>query len=327
MIIVRSPLRISLGGGGTDIPSYYLQYGGFLISGAIDKYVYITLHRTFYSELIVKYSKLEHVKLASELEHPILREAFSLLRMDGRSLELTSMADVPAGTGLGSSGAFAAAVLKALHTHQRSNVQLSELAEQACSIEIERLREPVGKQDPYISVYGGITSFEFSPDGKVTVVPVSISQETVFNLEDNLMLFFTGFTRAASSILADQHDRTVRKDQEMLDNLHFVKETGRQSLSALQSGNLQMFAELMHAHWERKRKRSRGMSDPRIDHWYELARRNGAIGGKLIGAGGGGVLALYVSDGKERVRRLLREEGLKEIRFRFDFEGTKVIGS
>ena len=189
MIIARSPLRISLGGGGTDLPSYYEQHTGFLIAAAIDKYVYITLHDTFVPDLIVKYSKLERVPEASQLEHPIIREAFAALRMDGHGLELTSMADIPAGTGLGSSGSFTTALLKALHTYQKNLVHPAELAEQACDIEINRLREPIGKQDQYIAAYGGITCFKFLPGGKVEAWPLKISEETRYNLEDNLLLF------------------------------------------------------------------------------------------------------------------------------------------
>src|SRR6185369_5958147 len=207
MIITRSPLRISLGGGGTDLPSYYREHGGFLVAGALDKYVYITLHETFVPDLIVKYSKLERVSKAAELEHPIIREAFALLGMDGRSLELSSMADIPSGTGLGSSGSFTTALLKVLHTANKHQVSPAELAEQACHIEIERLGEPVGKQDQYIAAVGGITAFTFHKDGRVEYRPCRIAEETLFNLEDNLLLFFTGYSRSASAILKDQNDK------------------------------------------------------------------------------------------------------------------------
>src|SRR5438874_6562829 len=207
MIIARSPLRITLGGGGTDLPSYYEKFGGFLIAAAIDKYVYITLHDTFVPDLIVKYSELERVPGASQLKHPIIREAFALLESDGRSLELTSMADIPAGTGLGSSGSFTTALLKALHAHKKNLVHPAELAAQACQIELEKLGEPIGKQDQYIAAFGGITWFKFMPDGRVEARPVKISEETLFNLEDNLLLFFTGYSRSASAILKEQDDK------------------------------------------------------------------------------------------------------------------------
>ena len=324
MIITRSPLRISLGGGGTDLPSYYCEHGGFLVAAAIDKYVYLTLHRTFMPDLIVKYSKLERVPAASQLKHPLIREAFALLGMDGRSLELTSMADIPGGTGLGSSGSFTTALLKVLHASNKNLISPAELAEQACQIEIDRLNEPVGKQDPYISAVGGITVFTFQANGRVEYRPCRISEETLFNLEDNLLLFFTGYARSASAILKDQDDRSKKSDQAMLDSLHFTKELGHESLQALESGNLEEFARLMDVHWKRKRARSSGMSNNQINEWYDHAMANGALGGKLIGAGGGGFLMFYAGE-KTRLRHAMREKGLREVRFHFDFEGTKVV--
>lgn len=324
MIITRSPLRISLGGGGTDLPSYYREHGGFLVAGALDKYVYLTLHRTFVPDLIVKYSKLERVATADQLEHPIIREAFGLLKMDGRSLELTSMADIPGGTGLGSSGSFTTALLKLLHAVNKNLISPAELAEQACHIEIDRLGEPIGKQDQYIAAVGGITAFTFHKDGRVDYRPAKISEEALFNLEDNLLLFFTGYSRSASGILKDQNDKSKANDQAMLDNLHFTKDLGYQSLSALESDNLEEFARLMDVHWQRKKVRSSGMSNQHINDWYDHAMAHGALGGKLIGAGGGGFLMFYAAD-KKMLRRAMREKGLQEVRFRFDFEGTKVV--
>lgn len=324
MLITRSPLRISLGGGGTDLPSYYREHGGFLVAAAIDKYVYITLHQTFVDDLIVKYSKLERVPDATQLEHPLIREAFALVGVSGRSLELTSMADIPAGTGLGSSGSFTTALLKALHAYRKNLVHPAELAEQACAIEIDRLREPVGKQDQYIASVGGITAFTFHRDGRVEYRPCQISEETFFNLEDNLLLFFTGYSRSASAILRDQHDRSQQNDAAMLDNLHYTKDLGHRSLAALETGDLEKFARLMDEHWQRKKQRSAGMSNDRINAWYDHAMRHGALGGKLIGAGGGGFLMFYAAD-KARLRHALREQGLQEVRFRFDFEGTKLV--
>ena len=326
MIITRSPLRVSLGGGGTDLPSYYQDHEGFLIAGAIDKYIYITIHRTFVEDLIVKYSKLERVASAEELEHPIMREAFRSLGLTGRSLEITSMADIPAGTGLGSSGSFTTALLKALHVHSRNLVARAELAEEACEIEIGKLAEPIGKQDQFIAAVGGITAFTFQRDGKVVYRPVRLAEETRFNLEDNLLLFFTGYSRSASGILKDQNERSKSHDQEMLENLHFTKDLGYRSLAALEGGDLEEFGRLMDVHWQRKRARSAGMSNDRINAWYEHAMANGALGGKLIGAGGGGFLMFYARD-KAQLRHAMREQGLTELRFRFDFEGTKVVVS
>jgi D-glycero-alpha-D-manno-heptose-7-phosphate kinase len=323
MIITRSPLRISLGGGGTDLPSYYKKHSGFLIAAAIDRYVYITLHQTFGAEVIVKYSQMERVKHASEVRHPIVREALRLVGID-EYVELTSMADIPAGTGLGSSGSFTTALLKALHAHKKNIVHPRELAEQACHIEIELLGEPIGKQDQYIAAYGGLTCFQFLPNGHVDAQPLKVDSETLYNLEDNLLLFFTGYSRAAGTILKEQDEKSRTSDKEMIDNLHFVKDLGYQSQEALENGDLNRFGGLMNVHWERKKQRSGGMSNPDIDKWYNLAMQNGALGGKLIGAGGGGFLMFYAAD-KTRLRHAMRETGLKEVRFRFDFEGTKVV--
>ena len=324
MIICRSPLRISLGGGGTDLASYYREHGGFLVAAAIDKYVYITLHQTFGNELIVKYSQLERVTSAADIQHPIIREALLLLGIQETNIELTSMADIPAGTGLGSSGSFTTALLKTLHAYRRNLVHPQELAEQACHIEIDRLGEPIGKQDQYIAAYGGVTCFAFHPDGTVEARPLRISTETLYNLEDNLLLFFTGYSRSASSILKEQDDKSRQKSSAMIDNLHFVKELGYKSLEALESGELRRFGELMNAHWKFKKNRSESMSNGVIDDWYALALQNGAVGGKLIGAGGGGFLMFYAED-KVRLRHTMRAAGLTEVRFHFDFEGTKVL--
>ena len=324
MIITRSPLRVSLGGGGTDLASYYREFGGFLVAGAIDKYVYITQHRTFQEEIIIKYSKLERVAHVDQIEHPIIREALKLAGVTDPHLELTSMADIPGGTGLGSSGSFTTALLKALHAYRKNLVSPTELAEQACEIEITKLGEPIGKQDQYIAAVGGITAFTFHPDGRVEYRPCKISEETLFNLEDNQLLFFTGYSRSASAILKDQNDKSKQQDQTMLDNLHFTKELGYQSLAALESGNLEEFARLMDVHWQRKKARSSGMSNAHINDWYDYAMAHGALGGKLIGAGGGGFLMFYAAN-QQKVRHAMREKGLQEVRFRFDFEGTKVV--
>ncbi|MBD5655154.1 MAG: galactokinase [Candidatus Eremiobacteraeota bacterium] len=324
MIITRSPLRISLGGGGTDLPSYYLQHGGFCISAALDKYVYITLHRTFDTDIIVKYSRLERVATVDEIEHPLIREALRLTGSTNGSLEVTSMSDIPAGTGLGSSGSFTTALLHALNTLQKTIVSKAELAEQACHIEIDVLGEPIGKQDQYVASFGGLTCFEFGTDGKTSVRPLRSSEETISNLEDHLLLFFTGYTRSAGSILKDQNDRTKANDATVLENLHRVKEIGRESGRLLEDGRLREFAALMHEHWELKRKRRDGMSNSQIDEWYALGRANGALGGKLIGAGGGGFLMIYAED-TLKLRHAMREAGLQEVRWRFDFLGTTVV--
>ena len=277
MIIARSPLRISLGGGGTDLPSYYRDHGGFLIAAAIDKYVYVTVMRPFSPGIYLKYSELEHVTRADEVKHPIIREAIQLVDLGSPQIEITTLADIPAGTGLGSSGSFTTALLRALSTHQRQLVHPQELAEMACHIEIDRLGEPIGKQDQYIAAYGGITCFNFYPDDTVKAEP--------------------------------------------LNNLHYVKELGLRSREALEGSDPVLFGKIMHEHWEHKKKRSGSMSNPQIDQWYALAMDHGAVGGKLVGAGGGGFLMFYARD-RETLKRAMIEAGLEEVRFRFDFEGT-----
>ena len=324
MIITRSPLRISLGGGGTDLPSYYRKHTGFLISAAIDKYIYITIHKTFADEILIKYSKLEKVGNVDDIEHPIIRECLKTFTIPGNHIEITSLADIPAGTGLGSSGSFTTALIKALNAYNNRTISTGYLAEQACKIELERLKEPIGKQDQYIAAYGGVTAFEFLPDDKVNIIPVKLSKETLYNLEDNLVLFFTGYSRHASNILKEQDDKSKSDDSKMTDNLHFIKEIGKQSLKSLESGDLTRFGELMNQHWEYKKERSQSMSNERINEWYELALKSGAVGGKLIGAGGGGFLLFYTED-KMRLRHALMNAGLEEVRFGFDFEGTKVV--
>jgi D-glycero-alpha-D-manno-heptose-7-phosphate kinase len=326
MIITRSPLRLSLGGGGTDLPSYYKEHGGFLIAAAIAKYVYITVHQTFAQELIIKYSSLERVSSVEDIQHPLIREALKLVNIAEMNLEIASMADIPAGTGLGSSGSFTTALLRALHMLCNNPISRRDLAEQACHIEIDILGEPIGKQDQYIASFGGITCFEFHADGRVDVAPLRIDTECLHNLEDNLLLAFTGFTRSASEILKDQDSRSRRNDKEMIENLHFVKQIGRESKEVLQRGDLRRFAELMHAHWEHKKTRSKGMTNGPIDDCYDYARRNGALGGKLVGAGGGGFLLFYTEE-KTRLRRALNEAGIREVRWRFDFTGTTVLSN
>jgi D-glycero-alpha-D-manno-heptose-7-phosphate kinase len=324
VIIGRSPLRISLGGGGTDLPSYYRDHEGFLIAAAITQYVHVTMHRTPLDEMILRYSKIERVKTVAEIQHPIIREALRLTGITGPNIEITSMADIPAGTGLGSSGSFGTCLLKVLHKFKRHFIHPRELAELACRIEIDILKEPVGKQDQYIAAFGGVTAFHFRKDDTVDARPLDISEDTLDLLEDGLVMVSTGFYRAASQVLKEQDDKSRQKDKAMIDNLHHVKELGYRSLQALESGDLAAFGRLMHEHWLHKKKRSQGMSNADIDRWYQLAVDNGAIGGKLIGAGGGGFLLFYTEQ-KSRLRSALRSAGLMEIKLGFDYEGTKIL--
>lgn len=324
MIITRSPLRISLGGGGTDLPSYYEKHEGELVAGAINKYVYIVLQEAFIKKTMLRYSHIEHVDHISEINHPIFREVLRAAGYSNEKIEITSFADVPAGTGLGSSGSFTTALIKAILTSQKISQTKSYLAEAACRIELDILKEPIGKQDQYIAAYGGITHFVYHQDGTVTATPVKLSADTYEELHDNLLLFSTQTTRVASDILQDQDSRSRQDDSSMVDNLHFTKEIGRLSLQALTQGNLTEFGNLLHQHWEHKKSRSKAISNPDIDELYALGRQNGALGGKIIGAGGGGFMMFY-TDSPPRLRTAMKSRGIKELRFSFDFEGSKVI--
>ncbi|HTZ09627.1 MAG TPA: galactokinase [Acidimicrobiales bacterium] len=323
MIISRTPLRITLGGGGTDLPSYYGTHGGFVISAAINRYIFIAINRTFGGDYFLKYSELERVAEVDDIEHPIIREALRLHPI-GKSVELVSVADIPAGTGLGSSGAFTVGLLRALYAHQREHVTAANLAEEACRIEIDILHRPVGKQDQYISAFGGLTCFEIAPDGQVQVSPLLVSNETLRDLEEHMCMFFTHFSRPADRVLDEQRTKSEAGDRDMVESLHFVKENGLATKAALERGDTAAFAELMDEHWRRKRRRSSMMSNDRIDHCYELAMSSGALGGKLVGAGSGGFLLFYAKD-LDSLRGAMAAEGLSEVRFAFDFDGSSLL--
>jgi D-glycero-alpha-D-manno-heptose-7-phosphate kinase len=323
VIFSRAPLRISLGGGGTDLPSYSSRYGGFLVGGAIDKYVYLLTHTVFQKRYRMKYSETEEVDDPRDIKHPILRE--SILRYwSGNPLEIASVADVPAGTGMGSSGAYTVCVLKALAMARRASITPGDLAKRACEIEIEILGEPVGKQDQYVSAHGGICAYTFEPDGDVLVEPLELSESTARKLHSNLLLFYTGDARSASAILAHQVRQTELSDSEMLTNLHHTKEIGYETRRLLEAGDMEGFAELMHEHWVNKRRRSPGMANERIDTLYTLARRSGALGGKLVGAGGGGFLLVYARR-PEDTRQAMAAADAQELVFDFEFQGC--VGS
>jgi D-glycero-alpha-D-manno-heptose-7-phosphate kinase len=322
MIITRTPLRISIGGGGTDLPSYYRRNGGFLISAAINRYVYIAINDTFTDDYVIKYSALERVDRVDDIVHPLVREALRLHPI-GNAKEIVSIADIPAGTGLGSSGAFTVGLLRALYAYKREHVTAGALAEEACRIEIDILEEPVGKQDQHIAAYGGISCFEIDVDGRVRVSPLAISNDTLRDLEENLMLFFTGYSHKAGEVLSEQDRRSSAGDETMLARLTETEAIGRRIGSALEVGDTQEFGALMHEHWLAKRQRSTQMSNPDIDRWYQLGIDNGAVGGKLVGAGAGGFLMFYAKDAG-RLREALSREGLTEVRFFFDHDGSTV---
>ena len=321
VIFSQAPLRISLGGGGTDLPSYSSEHGGFLVAGAIDKYVYMLMHTVFQHRYRMKYSETEDVEEISQIRHPILREALKL-HWRGSPLEIASVADVPAGTGMGSSGAFTVALLKGLAHGRRTSITQSSLAEASAEIEIEILQEPCGKQDPYVAAHGGICAYTFQPDGTVDVEPLELAPQTLRSLREQLLLFYTGEARNASVVLGDQDERTKTGDDEMLQNMHRTKEMGLRSRDLLLEGDLFAYAELMHAHWLNKRKRSPGMATDRVDELYTLARRSGVVGGKLVGAGGGGFLLVYARHPAD-TRQAMAAAGATELPFDFEFVGAR----
>jgi D-glycero-alpha-D-manno-heptose-7-phosphate kinase len=323
VIITRTPLRITLGGGGTDLPSYYEKRGGAVLSAAINKYVYIAVNQTFTEDYFIKYSELERTEGVDEIQHPIIREALKMHPV-GPAIELVSLADIPAGTGLGSSGAFTVGLLRTLYSLKREHVAAGSLAEEACHIEIDRLNRSVGKQDQYIAAFGGLTNFRIETDGRVHVEPLLIAQETMLDLEERLLLFFTGYARDAESMLEDQKKRSEEGEEGMLANLDTVARIGEDTKAALEAGDTNRFGELMHEHWENKRKRSKGMSSDAVDRWYEAGRNAGAVGGKLVGAGAGGFLLFYADD-QAAIREAMAKEGLREVRFSFDHDGSRLI--
>ena len=325
MIVTRTPFRVSLGGGGTDLPSYYSRYGGFIVSAAIDRYVYVMLNRRFEDSIRVSYSQTEIVDSADAVQHPIVREALRFTGL-GKNLEIVSIADLPANTGLGSSCAFTVGLLNALHTMKREHLPLEELAEEACHIEIERLGEPIGKQDQYIAAFGGITCLEIDCEGGVRPYSLDLPEDVIQELENNTAVFYTGIQRSTSEVLSHQSKATEAKDERVTQALHMIKDIGREIRTALGRGDLDRFGWLMDEHWQAKKGLSNKVSSSKLDRWYEIATSHGALGGKVMGAGGGGFFVFYCPNGaKGRLREALTAEGLKEMRMGIDFEGSKVL--
>ena len=324
MIISRSPLRISLGGGGTDLESYYSKRGGFLVSAAIDKYVYIGIHKIFPKGFIIKYSQFENTQDIHSIKHPIIREVLKKYFSDGSNLEITSFADIPAGTGLGSSGSFTTALINGIFHMNLSKLTSDELAERACEIEIDILEEPIGKQDQYIASWGGIRKFTFHIDGKVTNTVMYENEDDYIDLKNNLLLIYTGKTRKASSILSEQKDKSENNDESMLKNLDKVKSMGIEFASLLESKDFKSYGKLMHEHWLLKKERSTSMTSPKIDQLYNFGITNGSNGGKVIGAGGGGFI-LFQTDNMNVLRRKFIENNIRVIDFNFVNSGTEII--
>ena len=325
MILSRAPTRITLGGGGTDLRSYYSKYGGFLIAGAVDKYCTILANRRFYDSIRLSYSEMEIKDTVADIQHRTFRAALELMGIQ-KGIELHSMADVPANCGLGTSSAFTVALLNALYTYDKDFATQRQLAEEACHIEIDILGEPIGKQDQYLAAFGGLTCLTFGKNGEVLVEPLRISGEALDELESNVLLFFTGIQRSASAILSEQHEKCKQDDSEMIENLNQIKEIGLETRRYLERGQVDMLGELLHVHWEIKKKRSQQMSDPFMDECYEVARKNGAAGGKLVGAGGGGFFMFYCSNqDKPKLVEAMEKMGLRRERFHFDFDGAKIL--
>lgn len=326
MIISKAPVRISLGGGGTDLASYYSKFGGFLIAGGIDKYIFICINRRFERSLKLSYSKTEVVQSVDQVQHKIFREALRLAGVENQ-VELSSIADVPANCGLGSSSSFTVALLTALRSYTRNLASLRDLAEEACHIEIDLLKNPIGKQDQYMAAFGGVTALTFEKDGTVHVEPLRIPNGKLVELEYNIALFYTGIERSASEILASQDQKTKEDDQAIIERLHGIKKIGLETRRLFEKGDIDSFGEMLHQHWNTKKQLSSAISNPFIDEAYEEALKAGALGGKIMGAGGGGFFMFYCPGTKAKVIQRLTAMGLRYFPFRFDFEGAKIVAN
>ena len=325
MIITRTPFRITLGGGGTDLPSYYEKYGGFIFSAGLDKYMFIDSNRSVADDLIrVKYSKSETVESVDELQHDIAREILHITGVE-KNIDISSLADIPAGTGLGSSSCYAVGLLHAIHIMKREYVPLAQLAEMDFHIEANLLKRPIGKQDPYMAAFGGLTVLEIARDGSVNVRKANVSYEIADELNKNMLIFFTGKTRGADEILREQEKGAKEEKASVVDSMHYIKDIGYQILEAVESGNIDVVGQKFHEHWQYKKKISSKMSNPEFDRIYDTAQEHGALGGKISGAGGGGFFTFYVPDRQRPFREKMRELGLREMRYHFDFEGSKVL--
>ncbi len=325
MILSRAPVRISLGGGGTDLKSYYSKYGGFLIAAGVNRYCYILASKRFKDDLRLSYSDMEITDKLDEVKHPIFREALRFIGIDS-GIEVHSVGDVPAGSGLGASSSFTVALLNALHTYKREYVTQKQLAEEACHIEIDVLGNPIGKQDQYMGAFGGLSCLTFDKNGDVKVEPLNISEEAREQLEDNLQFFYTGQEHIASDILKEQDDKSKIDDPVMIDNLHLIKNIGLQTRSCLEKGQIDALGDLFDAHWQVKKMRSNKITSPFMDECYEEAMKNGALGGKLMGAGGGGFFVFYCHNGnKPKLSQAMKKMGLQPVRFHFDMEGAKIL--
>ena len=325
MIITRTPFRVTLGGGGTDLPAYYKKHGGFIFSAGLDKYMFIAVNRPMVDDLIrLKYSKTEMVEKLDDIKHEIPREALRMMGIE-KGIEISSIADISAGTGLGSSSCYAVGILNALHVLKREYISLEELAEEDFRLEAEILKQPIGKQDPYLAAFGGLTVLDIDKDGRVKVRKANVSPQTADDLNRNLLMFFTGTSRDAKEILAEQSKEVDSDDKQVVESMHYIKEIGHEILEAVEGDNINEVGRLFDAHWQHKKRISTKITNPEFDRIYEVAKANGALGGKISGAGGGGFFTFYVSEDHAKLRGAMEKEGLRELRYRFDFEGTKVL--
>lgn len=325
MILTRTPFRVTLGGGGTDLPSFYREHGGFILAVAIDKYMFLNVNTPIVDDKIrIRYTSAEVVDHVDSLQHTLAREALRYFGITN-GIEIVSIADIPAGTGLGSSSSYLVGLLNALHTLLQSPATPDKVAEEACYIELEILKKPIGKQDQYMASFGGLTALDIKPDGGVSVARLELDTDLLESLEHNILMFYTNEMRDATTILKRQDEATRAKDQTVVTSLREIKDIGFEIRNTISKGNLRYFGELLDVHWQVKKRLSEGISNPQIDGWYELAKQNGAIGGKISGAGGGGFLMLYCEENKARLREKMRGAGLRELKFRFDFEGSKVV--
>ena len=325
MIITRTPFRVTLGGGGTDLPAYYKKHGGFIFSAGLDKYMFVAVNRPMVDDLIrLKYSKTEVVEKLDDIKHEIPREALRMMGIE-KGIEISSIADISAGTGLGSSSCYAVGILNALHVLKREYISLEELAEEDFRLEAEILKQPIGKQDPYLAAFGGLTVLDIDKDGRVKVRKANVSPQTADDLNRNLLMFFTGTSRDAKEILAEQSKEVDSDDKQVVESMHYIKEIGHEILEAVEGDNINEVGRLFDAHWQHKKRISTKITNPEFDRIYEVAKANGALGGKISGAGGGGFFTFYVSEDHAKLRGAMEKEGLRELRYRFDFEGTKAL--
>lgn len=328
MLVVRTPLRIPLGGGGTDLPSYYSKYGGFLITAAINKYIYVMIGKRFENNIRVSHYKAIEIKdRADEIEHPVIRESLKLLNIND-GVEIVSIADIPPYTGLGSSGSFTVGLLTGLHAYKNDHVSPKEIAEEACKIEIEILKRTGGKQDQYIAAFGGIICLNIDKNGDVEVTRPPISKDTIADFESHILYFYSGVKRDAPEVQKSQDNATKRGEVQVVEALHQIKKIGKESKLALEEGDIRRFGRLLNQHWQVKKQLSGEITTPYIDKIYQIAMDNGALGGKIMGAGGGGFFMFCCEkEARERLSQALQAEGLQQFEFKINSTGSTIMAN